>query len=298
VEYDPPQGTFGPNIPPAPRHLHLVDGNPGNGELPDFVPKPSFNEQDVSDKPPFIQGQAVMTPEDAADVGYQYKSRLGAMLAVDDLVGTVADALAQTGELDNTVLVFTSDNGWLYGEHRLSRKIVAYEESIRVPLIIRGPGFAQGAVSDRIVLNTDLAPTITEVAGAAAGRPFDGRSLVPLLDDPAGAAWTRQQFLVEFWPVSSQEPASYLPPAYAALRRQTEAADSLFVEWYEGVVGPTFDKDNQPSAVTAREYYDLSSDPCQLSSMTLSQAAAQAGHNLLQEFRKAAGSDIRLLEDS
>jgi arylsulfatase A-like enzyme len=106
------------------------------------------------------------------------RGRLGAVRGVDDLVGRVVAELRRTGELDNTVIVFTSDNGWLLGEHRVvGQKYFGFEESIRVPLLIRGPGFARHRTLDDLVLNVDLTPTIVKAAGASAGRPPDGYAL-------------------------------------------------------------------------------------------------------------------------
>src|SRR5205807_10426222 len=123
---------------PAPRDLHAFDGT----ALPQ---PPSFNEADVSDKPPSIQTKPQFTPTDLSDISRFYRCRLASLLAEDAGVKKIYDALAATGELDNTLLVFTSDNGFMHGEHRVKTgKVVPYEESIRVPLLIRGPGFSGG----------------------------------------------------------------------------------------------------------------------------------------------------------
>src|SRR5207244_3694115 len=103
------------------------------------------------------------------------------LLAVDDAVRTILTALTQTGRLDNTLIVFASDNGYLWGEHRWPVKMVPYEESIRVPLVIRYDPLTPGASLDtHLVLNIDLTPTFAEVGAAALDRP-DGQSLVQLL---------------------------------------------------------------------------------------------------------------------
>src|SRR3712207_421461 len=98
-----------------------------------------------------------------------YRDRLGSMLAVDEMVERLVDALRESGELDNTYLVFTSDNGFHLGQHRLTTgKWTAYEEDIRVPLIVRGPGVPEGQNLEHLVLNNDLAPTFAELGGAEA----------------------------------------------------------------------------------------------------------------------------------
>jgi N-acetylglucosamine-6-sulfatase len=109
---------------------------------------------------------------------------------VDRLIKRVVRELRRTGELDDTVVLFTSDNGFLRGQHRLdSGKANPYEEAIRVPLLVRGPGFPQGIEDDRLVGNVDLAPTILDVAGVEVDRAIDGRSILPFehIDDRTGA---------------------------------------------------------------------------------------------------------------
>lgn len=112
-------------------------------------------------------------------------------------------ALEATGEADNTVVVFVSDNGYLWGEHRqFFGKDAAFDESIRVPLIIRAPGLVGGPRQEsRLALNIDLAPTLAAMAGVTPSSPVDGVSLVPLLRDVA-TDW-RTDFLVEHFDFSS-----------------------------------------------------------------------------------------------
>jgi N-acetylglucosamine-6-sulfatase len=173
-------GTIAPHVPamPAPRHEGVFDNEP--------LPKsPSYNEEDMSDKPSFIRNRPLISPEQEQELTASHRGRLGSLLAVDDLVERVVDALADAGVLNNTVLIFTSDNGWFLGEHRITRgKILAYEEAARMPLLIRGGGFPKGATVDQVVGNIDLAPTIIDLADAAPGRVMDGRSILPLGSDP------------------------------------------------------------------------------------------------------------------
>ena len=102
------------------------------------------------------------------------------LLAVDRMVGRLIETLRRTGRLENTVVIFTSDNGFLLGQHGLTGKNLPYEESVRVPLVIRGPGFPVGQTRDALVANIDLAPTISALAGAAPGLEMDGASLLPV----------------------------------------------------------------------------------------------------------------------
>ena len=126
---------------------------------------PSFNEADVSDKPAYIQDLPLLGNGQQAQVDEQYRGRLGTILAVDDAIGDIVEALRTTGQLENAYLIFTSDNGFELGEHRLTGKQTPYDEAVHVPLIIRGPGVATG-VSDMLVSTVDLFPTIIELGAS------------------------------------------------------------------------------------------------------------------------------------
>jgi N-acetylglucosamine-6-sulfatase len=228
------------SIRPAPRHVGTVPIG-----LP---PVPSFNESDLGDKPPWLQAHPPLTAEDAAYARRKYQDRLAATRAVDDLVGTLVQALARNGELETTVLVFTSDNGYLIGEHRLPEKLYAYEESIRVPLVIAVPGGPAGQSAGQLVVNNDLAPTIAEMAGATPDLAVDGRSLLPLLADPAREPW-RRRFLVEHWAVETIPIGLHDAPDYAAVRTPS----LTYVEYEDGL--------------GSREFYDSSVDPYQMTSL-------------------------------
>jgi N-acetylglucosamine-6-sulfatase len=145
---------------------------------------PSFNEADVSDKPREVRRRRRFRPSDVQAMTIAYRQRLETLKGVDDLVATVVKALADTGELETTLIVFTSDNGYLQGQHRIrAGKVFLYEPSLRVPLLMRGPNVPRGVHVKRWVANVDLAPTILEATGAQAGRFQDGRSLFPLMHD-------------------------------------------------------------------------------------------------------------------
>jgi len=128
-----------------------------------------------------------------------HRKRLQSMLAVDDMIGDLIGALRKSGKLENTYIFFTSDNGFHLGEHRLSAgKWTPYEEDIRVPLVVRGPGVPEGRTLHHMVLNNDLAPTFADLAGAETPSFVDGRSLQPLLtDDPTPPEDWRKRFLIE-----------------------------------------------------------------------------------------------------
>jgi len=164
----------GPSVP-ALRHSEMLAGL-------EYPKKPSFNEADISDKPNVIQDLTRNGDEiDAGDADTLYSLRARTMLAVDELVVDLIQKLEENGQLENTYIFFTSDNGFGIGEHALSPgKGLAYEENIHVPLLVRGPGIAPNTVITQMVSNIDFAPTITDIAGADSADFVDGRSFMPL----------------------------------------------------------------------------------------------------------------------
>ncbi len=156
---------------------------------------PSFNERDVSDKARYLRQHPWMDGEHRQEIDAIRLDQIRSLLAVDRLVGKVVETLKETGRLDNTLIVFTSDNGMLWGEHRWTSKDVPYEESIKVPLIIRYDALDVAARTDpNLVLNVDLAPTFAKAAGSTPPAT-EGVSLLPLLLDPATPL--RDGFLIE-----------------------------------------------------------------------------------------------------
>jgi N-acetylglucosamine-6-sulfatase len=141
---------------------------------------PSFDEADVSDKPWHRRSHPMM-PEELAAAQSVRRGMLASLRSLDRDVGRIVHALRERGALDNTVIVFTSDNGFLWGEHRLVSKTWPYEEAIKVPLVIRTPWIHTAVTDDRLVGNIDMAPTFADLAGVAPGLAVDGASMVPLL---------------------------------------------------------------------------------------------------------------------
>jgi N-acetylglucosamine-6-sulfatase len=249
---------------PAPRHQGAFADEP----LP---PAPAFNEADVTDKPAFIRQLPPLDRQAVATVQASYRARLASLLAVDDAVGAVIAALQRAGELDDTVVILTSDNGYFHGEHRIpSSKYLVYEEAIRVPLVVRGPGVARGATATAKVANIDLAPTIVELAGAVPGRRMDGRSLRPLLAHPGGRL--DRDLLIETFPGPAGDRLPF-PPSYAAIRTDRY----LYAEHATGEL----------------ELYDLHRDPWQLASGHADPALAPVRAELaerLAALRRCAGA--------
>jgi len=183
----------------------------------------SFNETNISDKPQWLQNYtpSQFNAEEIACIEKVFRSKLESMRSVDDLIGEIVAALGRNAETDQTVIMFTSDNGFLYGQHRLTQKLYAYEEAIRVPLFIRDLSDTRALTEDLAVINNDLAPTIAELAGAASPGFVDGRSLLPLFDDVRPAVW-RKRFLIEHY--------FGFVPNYAAIRGVT-ATPYLYAEY-------------------------------------------------------------------
>jgi N-acetylglucosamine-6-sulfatase len=229
-------------VEPAPRHVDAFAGTP-------YTPPASVNEVDVSDKPRFIRRRGTYAVEELTELR---EEQLEALLAVDDAVADFLDALRDTGKLRRTLFLFTSDNGYSWGEHRWSGKRLAYEESIRVPLVARWNELGLSARRlDGIALNIDLAPTITAAAGVTVRRR-DGRSLLPLLE--GGPVRWRSRFLLEY-----RDPPFF--PSYCGTRSRRWK----YVQYRTG----------------AEELYHLAGDPYELDNL----AARPAYRNRIMDGR-------------
>jgi N-acetylglucosamine-6-sulfatase len=182
VDYTSPHGDFrkpaGPQ--PATRHIGRFAGAP----LPDSRAE-GFNEGNVNDKPRFIREAPYLSATEIHTYRVYYQNCLAALLSVDEGVKGIVDELGGLGRLRNTYIIFTSDNGFFFGQHRLvGGKFLAYEPSTHLPLIIRGPGIKPNTQSGQLVNTIDIAPTILELAEVAPDKSIDGTSLVPYAKDP------------------------------------------------------------------------------------------------------------------
>ncbi len=257
-ESDDPAGQSTPAV--APRHVNAFSTV--------ALPQPaSFNEADVSDKTALMQRRPLITPQVFGAIQENYQQRLESLLAVDDAVASIVGGLEATGELDDTLILFTSDNGFFHGEHRVRQgKLLVYEPSIRLPLLMRGPGVPAGERQSQLVTNADLAPTIVDAADATSGRAPDGRSLLDLVDDP-GVQWGRELLL---------EGGTNAGLTYTALRNYR-------YKWVEHANGE-------------RELYDLETDPDELTNRSIDPALASVRFAMaarLAALRKCAGSSCR-----
>jgi arylsulfatase A-like enzyme len=182
LDYTAPHGDFrhpaGPE--PAPRHYDWFKGAPmphnrGQG----------FAEGNVSDKPSFIKEAPYLSLADIHTYRVYWDKQLESLRSVDDGVKALIDTLGSLHRLRNTYIMFTSDNGFFFGEHRLiGGKFLSYEPSTHVPFLIRGPHIKAGTESGEIVGNIDVAPTILELAGVTPDKSIDGRSITPFFKDP------------------------------------------------------------------------------------------------------------------
>jgi len=229
----------------------------------------------MSDKPLFMRLKPRLDAKAIAAIADHYRHELASLLAVDEAVTAVVQTLATQGVLDNTYVIFTSDNGYFHGEHRTpDEKILGYEPSARVPLMIRGPGIAPGTVVKELVANVDLAPTIAQITGARPGLVMDGRSLLPFLHHPATR--TRRPILLEaFMPVGStlQFFTEQIPVMVPVVEGSEQAAAPLQAPLGKAVLpfeAVHTDRYVYFEYITGEhELYDLARDPWQLSSRHL-----------------------------
>jgi len=231
---------------------------------------PSFNEADLSDKPAWVRALPTV---DAATARADQTQRYRMLLAVDEMVERIVNDLIYTDELSSTLIMFTSDNGYLLGEHRwYGGKRAAYEESISLPLLVRGPGITEGRNVSRLASTTDIAPTIADYAGVTPPSYVDGRSLRPLLEGRA-LPW-RTAVLVEHF---SEPSANKNVPSLAAIRT---VGDRKVVEY---------------PATGEREAYDLRLDPHELTSTPRAKWVREL-RTRLAELRTCAAASCRAAE--
>jgi arylsulfatase A-like enzyme len=286
--------VYAPHAPaePAPRHRFLFK----DAMMPI---RPSFNELDMSDKPQFIREADPLDSAQIRRIELQYRQRLRSLQAVDEMTANLVAQLENLGQLDNTYIFFTSDNGFHMGEHRLPPgKDTPYEEDIRVPLLVRGPGVQAGAVVDALAGNIDLAPTFAEIAGIAAPDFVDGRSLVPFLRGETPANW-RAAFLLERGSQQSATSTNFplIPTATAPdLEAPDSARDRGPLPTYVGLRTAHYTYVEYSNGEI--ELYDLGADPYQLSNLATTADASllQAMHIWLNALKGCQADVCRAAE--
>jgi N-acetylglucosamine-6-sulfatase len=253
LDYTAPHGDFrrpaGPE--PAPRHYDWFKGAPYPHDRAE-----GFAEGNVRDKPHFIRDAPYLSLNDIHTYRVYYQKALDSLRAVDDGVKLVIDTLGAMGRLRNTYVVFTSDNGFFFGEHRLTGgKFLAYEPATHLPFLIRGPGIRPNSETSELTLNVDIAPTILELAKAKATKSIDGRSMVPFLRD-RDLRSNRPLLFESFVETSDVEPNAARPrPARGGATASILAPPKDYVGIrlgpYKYIAWPTGEK----------ELYDLAKDP-------------------------------------
>jgi arylsulfatase A-like enzyme len=222
---------------PADRHV--------NAPVPAFVPSPAFDD-DKSDTAPFLEN----LNRTMGETVFEHDNQLRTLLSVDEMVDSIMKRLEANGELADTLIIYSSDNGYHWGEFGVRGKGLPFSESVRVPYVVRWPGHVDaGATDGRLVANVDFLPSILDAAGISpptVGYPFDGRSIF--------SSYSRQESLTEF------HTGYHDYPSWASIRTH----DWFYAEYYG----------SDDRAITFREYYDLAADPYQLTNLLKDSSAA------------------------
>lgn len=181
-----PAGTplflfFAPIAPHEPARPAYTDEGTF-ASLPPYRP-PSYNEFDVSDKPAWVRNLPLMTPAEQEQTDEIYRRQIESLQAVDRSVLKIVSALDAAGRLDNTIIIFTTDNGYSLGAHRWVKKYCVYDDCSRIPFVVRAPGI-ESRRDGHLISSIDLVPTLLDYAGLAPMPGADGMSLRPLLEDP------------------------------------------------------------------------------------------------------------------
>ncbi len=210
----------------------------------------AFDQSDSVGNPRWLK-QPLLTEQEIHRINSAFRWRARSVQAIDRMIGRLERAVADAGLADNTYFVFSSDNGYHMGEHRLGPgKMTAFDTDIRIPLVIAGPGIRPGMKVSALAENIDLAPTFEQMAGAVPPPSIDGRSLIPLLEGHTPPAWRHAVLIEHHGPDLNTndpdypEPGSGDPPSYSAMRLDA----AVYVEYVDG----------------EREFYDIANDPDEL----------------------------------
>lgn len=287
-------GVYNPHSPatPAPRHRHLFKDRK--------APRtPSYDEADLTGKPTELRRLPRVRAKEERVWDALYRDRLRSLMSVDDMIGDLVRTLRDSGRLADTYFVFTSDNGFHIGQHRMGPgKNTAFEEDTRVPFVVRGPGVPAGRTVDLLAGNIDVAPTLADLAGVPVPPFADGRSLRPLLRPGKPSAW-RRSFLVEHGhgpgtrpPIKPSDGTLEPPELYAPSQREKfylAPFEGLRTRRYLYVLYSTGE----------RELYDLAADPGQLHNIASTQpAVVTALDGRLRLLRACAGASCRTAENA
>jgi arylsulfatase A-like enzyme len=235
---------------PAPRHAALFP----SATAPRTA---SFNEADISDKPPFLQ-VPLMTGSQIAANDAEYRNRLRSLQSVDEALLAIYRKVQSIGQLSQTYFVFTSDNGYHLGQHRLTGgKETTYDEDLRMPLLMSGPGIPAGLTVTQLVSNADLAPTFAAWAGVAPASTVDGRSLMPVLKTTPPTTW-RRSLAIAHW-------------------NNGGFSKKRILQDFLGVRTPRYSYARYPALPGVLSIYDVTGDPAQLTNLARTMDATLRG---------------------
>ena len=218
----------------------------------DRMPVPTSWRDNLTGKPPYLKqarsytrAQGMYGYRDAAAIRRHWQAYCASITEMDASLGRIVAALGRLNIRDNTWIILMGDNGWFMGEHGLTSKVLAYEESMRVPFIVSGPGL-KGAVCDEMILNADIAPTFLELAGLPVPDNMHGRSLLPLL-----------QGKTDGWRTSV---------LYEAVRPELGVQPTVAIRTRRWKYTQTLDAADQDK-VAFEELYDLDADPHEMTNL-------------------------------
>ena len=297
LDYTAPHGDFrrpaGPE--PATRHYNSFLG----ARLP-HTRQQGVNEGNVADKPRFIREAPFLSPTELHTYRVYYEKQLESLRSIDEGVKQVVDTLGAMGQLRNTYIIFTSDNGFFFGEHRLTGgKFIAYEPATHLPFLMRGPGIKPGSSSGELAMNIDVAPTILELANVTPDKSVDGRSLVPYVTDTL--LRSRRPLLFESFVETNDVEANGAEPSTAAsssaaTSSNSEATASITAppKDYEGIRYGAYKYIAWPSG--EKELYDITKDQYELNNLARDKNYAPIRnflHNHLRLLEDCSGSTCR-----
>jgi len=271
VSQMPPHGMFvdGEWTLPVPARRH--EGRYATA-VPPSLAHPAFNEADISDKHPWMRD---IGPARVDDVTAWHRARVESLAAVDDQVGRTVAALREAGELSNTYIFFTSDNGLMLGEHRLWNKNKPYEPNLRIPLLVRGPNLPAGTLRAATYGLVDLAPTFLELAQAEAGLTVDGRSMMGTLRDDEPSY---PDYLIQAAGADLRPPPG--TPDRPWWWRGVRSSDYVYVRYNDGF----------------EELYDMRADPGQLTNVASLPEYAEVKRQYadrLKSLKRCTGDECR-----
>lgn len=266
----PPQSLMDVDDPPASSGIQTIPPRPAPRDRDRYKDMPlekdpSFNEADVSDKGPFVRDLPLLTDQQIADLTEDNRQRRRSLIAVDRAVSSIVKTLKQTGQYKNTVIVVMGDNGYMLGQHRISKgKYFPYEPSIRIPFLMSGPGIKANRRVGQLVSLIDLAPTLLDLVGAKPkGRVPDGVSLKPLLTGKRKSLANRSVLL-------SSGPQ--------------KGPNGTDLPLFDGVRSPNYSWWRYQDGF--EEMYDLRQDPYQLSNVATDPAYAGIRSELIAQWEK------------